>query len=263
MKVSGLYYYPIKSCRGYALQTALLDARGLAHDRRFLIVDAKDRFITQREQPRVALIEPYVTDDSLSLTAPGMSPLVIETRAARERRSVVIWRDTVEAVDQREAAARWLSEYLGEPARLVKFADDVTRRVNADFARRPTDQTGFADGFPLLLITQESLDDLNTRLADPLPMNRFRPNLVVSGAQPYAEDNWKQIRIGDMLFDLVKPCARCVTTTTDQHTAARGKEPLATLAKYRHSTSGALFGQNVIHAGPGTLRVGDTVEIVT
>ncbi|MGQ0601659.1 MAG: MOSC domain-containing protein, partial [Anaerolineales bacterium] len=264
--VSDLYYYPIKSCRGYALQTAVLDARGISHDRRFLIVDAKGRFITQREQPRVALIEPCVTDDSLSLTAPGMSPLMIETRAARERRSVVIWRDTVEALDMGEAVSRWLSEYLREPARLVKFADDVTRKVSADYARRPTDQTGFADGYPLLLITQESLDDLNTRLAvsgsDPLPMNRFRPNLVVSGAQPYAEDSWQQIRIGDLVLDLVKPCARCVTTTTDQHTAARGKEPLATLARYRNNERGALFGQNVIHAGPGTLHMGDAVEIV-
>jgi hypothetical protein len=260
--VSGLYYYPIKACRGYALQTALLDARGIAHDRRFLIVDANDRFITQREHARLAMIEPCVTDDALALTAPGMPPLTIETRAATARRSVVIWRDTVEAIDQGEAVARWLSAYLGEAARLVKFAEDVTRKVNAAYARRPTDQTGFADGYPLLLISQASLDDLNTRLPSPLPMNRFRPNLVVSGTAPYAEDAWKQIRIGEVVLDVVKPCARCVTTTTDQHTAARGKEPLATLATYRNSERGVLFGQNVIHSRPGTLRVGAAVEII-
>lgn len=134
--------------------------------------------------------------------------------------------------------------------------------MNAEYARRPSDQTGFADGYPLLILSQESLDDLNQRLAEPLPMNRFRPNLVVSGTEPYAEDTWKQIRIGEVVLDIVKPCARCVTTTTNQTNAERGKEPLATLAKYRNSERGALFGQNVIHAGPGTLTVGQAVEVL-
>jgi hypothetical protein len=323
--VTGLYYYPIKGCRGYALQTAVLDERGIVDDRRFLIVDAKDRFVTQREHPQLALIAPCVEPRTLSLTAPGTQPVTIDTHSPTARRTVTIWRDTVEAIDQGEAAARWLSEYLGEPVRLVKFADDVLRKVNADYARRPTDQTGFADGYPLLLITQESLNDLNSRLSAPrsgereapgaspaqatlapaprsgereapgaspaqatlapaprsgereapgaspaqatlapapLPMNRFRPNLVISGAGPYAEDTWKQIRIGAMLLDIVKPCARCVVTTTDQASAERGKEPLATLATYRASERGVLFGQNVIHAGPGTLKLGQRVEII-
>lgn len=261
--LSGLYYYPIKSCRGYGLETAMLDVRGIEHDRRFLIVDAHHHFITQRENARMALIAPQVNNGTLTLTAPGQPTLSLETRTATERRPVRIWRDTVEALDQGEAAAQWLSEYLGEAARLVKFDEAVVRKVSAEYARRPTDQTGFADGYPLLLISQASLDDLNTRLAEPLPMNRFRPNLVVSGTTPYAEDTWKQIRMGEVVLDIVKPCARCVTTTTDQATAVRGKEPLATLAKYRNSERGALFGQNVIHAGPGTLTVGQSVEVLS
>jgi len=260
--LTGIYYYPIKSCRGYALETAALDARGLEHDRRFLIVDANNHFVTQREHTRLALIEPQISNSTLTLTAPGMSALIVETQVSNTRRPVKIWRDTVEALDQGDEAAQWLSEYLGEAVRLVKFDEAVVRKVSAEYARRPTDQTGFADGYPLLLISQESLDDLNARLATPLPMNRFRPNLVVSGGTPYAEDTWKQIRIGEVILDIVKPCARCVTTTTDQATAVRGKEPLATLAQYRNSERGALFGQNVIHAGPGTLTVGQAVEIL-
>lgn len=261
--LTGLFYYPIKSCRGYELETAVLDARGLQHDRRFLIVDAENRFVTQREHAKLALLEPHVANGTLTLIAPGQPTLSIDTHSATERRTVQIWRDTVEALDQGSAAAQWLSGYLGEPMRLVKFDEAVVRKVNADYARRPTDQTGFADGYPLLIISQESLDDLNTRLATPLPMNRFRPNLVVSGTEPYAEDTWKQIRIGEVVLDIVKPCARCVTTTTDQNTALRGKEPLATLAKYRDSERGVLFGQNVIHAAPGILTIGQSVEIIS
>lgn len=260
--LTGLFYYPVKSCRGYALKTAVLDARGIQHDRRFLIVDAENRFVTQREHAKLALLEPHIANGTLTLSAPGQPTLSIDTHSATERRVVQIWRDTVEALDQGEAAAQWLSEYLSKPMRLVKFDEAVVRKVNAQYARRPTDQTGFADGYPLLLISQESLDDLNARLATPLPMNRFRPNLVVSGTEPYAEDTWKQIRIGEVVLEIVKPCARCVTTTTDQSTAVRGKEPLATLATYRDSERGVLFGQNVIHAGPGTLTIGQSVELI-
>jgi hypothetical protein len=260
--LTGLFYYPIKSCRGHALETAVLDKRGLQHDRRFLIVDANNQFVTQRDNAKLALIEPHIANGTLTLTAPGQAPLSLETRSATQRRAVQIWRDTVEALDQGEIAAQWLSDYLGEAVRLVKFDEAVVRKVSAQYARRPTDQTGFADGYPLLIISQESLDDLNSRLAAPLPMNRFRPNLVVSGTTPYAEDTWKQIRIGEVVLDIVKPCARCVITTTDQSTAVRGKEPLATLATYRDSERGVLFGQNVIHAGPGTLKLGQAVEVL-
>ncbi|MBL8045285.1 MAG: MOSC domain-containing protein [Anaerolineales bacterium] len=260
--LTGLFYYPIKSCRGHALEAAQLDERGLQHDRRFLIVNADNQFVTQRENAKLALLEPHIKNGTLTLTAPGQAPLSIETHSATQRRPVQIWRDTVEALDQGEAAAQWLSDYLGETVRLVKFDEAVVRNVSAQYARRPTDQTGFADGYPLLIISQESLDDLNARLATPLPMNRFRPNLVVSGATPYAEDTWKQIRIGAVVLDIVKPCARCMITTTDQNTAVRGKEPLATLATYRDSERGVLFGQNVIHAAPGMLQLGQIVEVL-
>ena len=141
--------------------------------------------------------------------------------------------------------------------------DDAVRLVDPDFATRPEDEVGFADGFPILLIAEESLADLNTRLAQPLPMNRFRPSIVMSGADaPYAEDTWAEISIGPMTFSVVKACARCVTTTTNQLTAARGSEPLATLATYRRVARGVLFGQNLIHAAPGQILVGDEVSVV-
>jgi len=176
---------------------------------------------------------------------------------------VVIWKDHCKAVDQGAQAAQWLSAYLGTACRLVHIPDGYVRQVDQLYANTKQDQVGFADGYPLLLISQASLDDLNTRLAEPLPMTRFRPNIVVSGCTPFAEDTWKTIRIGDMLFTLAKPCARCVLTTVDPQTGIQGKEPLKTLATYRHLPGkGVLFGQNLIQKHTGSIRVHDTVQVL-
>lgn len=266
MRISALHTYPVKSCRGVTLREASFDARGIVGDRLFLVVDAEHAFVTQRSHTRMALIDAALAGLSLTLSAPGQPALTVGVAHEGPRCRVTIWRDTAEAVDQGDAAAAWLSAWLGEPVRLVRMADDWTRLVSADYAVRPTDQTGFADGYPALLISEASLEALNARLtakgSHALPMNRFRPNIVVAGAAPFAEDGWKRIRAGGMTFDVVKPCARCDVTTTDQDTAERGKEPLATLAEFRRVEGKVMFGQNVIHAGPGTLRVGDEIEIL-
>lgn len=260
--VTGLFVYPIKSCAGTPLDVAELGDRGIQHDREFMLVDPDNHFLTQRQLPRMALIHPNRTADALELTAPGMRALRLTPRLAGERRQLTVWRDQVGAIDQGPEVAQWLSTYLDKPCRLVRHADDAVRRVDAEFARQPTDQVSFADGFPLLLISEESLAELNTRLPEALPMNRFRPNVVVRGARTaYAEDTWQEISVGGVCFSLVKACARCAITTTDQATAERGIEPLATLATYRRVARGVLFGQNLIHHRRGTIRVGDTVRI--
>jgi uncharacterized protein YcbX len=190
-----------------------------------------------------------------------MQPLTLHPGDGSRTR-VRIWRDHVQVADQGAAAADWLSTFLEYPCRLVRLPEDVVRPVDPEFATRADDQVGLADGFPVLLISEESLADLNRRLAAPLPMNRFRPNVVVSGAGvPFAEDTWREIQIGEVRFSLVKACARCITTTTDQRTAERGVEPLATLASYRRVPRGVLFGQNLVHAGPGRIAVGDPLEV--
>jgi uncharacterized protein YcbX len=265
MHISSIHHYPVKSMRGITLSEAAFDARGIVHDRAFLVVDADDVFITQRGHARMALFAVDVMGGTLTLRGPGRAPLAIPIVHDGPRRPTQIWRDTVLAVDQGDAAAAWLSAGLEMPVRLVRMADDFARTLDPKFATRPTDQTGFADGYPALVISEGSLDALNERLiargSEPLPMNRFRPNIVVSGAAPFAEDGWKRIRIGDMIFDLVKPCARCEVTTTDQDTAEKGLEPLATLATFRKVNGKVMFGMNAIHDGPGVIRVGDEVVV--
>ncbi len=212
----------------------------------------------------MALIQPAIADDCLRLTAPGVSGLELPVDQPGERVGVTVWKDSgIGAVDQGDPVAAWFSAYLGSNCRLVRFADDAVRPVNPKYAPRPTDQVSFADGYPFLIISEASLAELNSRLDDPLPMNRFRPNIVVAGTEAYAEDTWRAIRVGEVEIDVVKPCARCTITTTDQATAARGKEPLRTLATYRAGKSGPLFGQNAIQrASGGTIRLGDPVAVI-
>lgn len=261
--VTGLFVYPVKSCAGTALDSAQLGPRGIEHDREFMLVDEHADFLTQREVPRLALITPTVTAQGLQLSAPGIPSLVHVPLVRGDTFDVAVWGDRVGAVDQGDAVAQWLGTFLGLRCRLVRQADDAVRRVDPTYATSPTDQVSFADGYPLLLITEESLADLNARLGQAVPMNRFRPNVVVRGAPyPYAEDDWHDLSIGDVPLSGVKTCARCVIPNTDQHTAERALEPLATLTSYRRIDRGVIFGQNVIHHGRGTLRVGDAVSVL-
>lgn len=261
--LSTISIYPIKSLRGHELDSALVERLGLEHDRRLMLVDGQGCFLTQREHARMALVKPLLHANALTLTAPGMPDLTLEIRQQGQNILVEIWDDSeVRSIDQGDAAAVWFSDFLGMPSRLVHIAAGFERKVSADHALSPDDRVGFADGYPLLIISQESLDDLNGRLEKPIPMNRFRPNLVVSGVAPFAEDNWKRIRIGSVEMALVKPCARCNIPTIDQETAEKGREPNTTLAKYRRVNGKVMFGVNVIPVTTGRIRLGDPLEIL-
>lgn len=261
-RVDGLYFYPVKSCRGTSLDVAEVGPRGIVADRQWMVVDERGEFVTQRELPRMALVSPRLVDGVLELTAPGMPPLMVAPGAHRERTQVRVWDDRCSAVDEGLEAAEWLSAFLQVSCRLVRIPDDEMRRANPEYAS-PNDQVGFADGFSFLLTSRASLDDLNRRLSVPLPMNRFRPNIVVSGTEAFEEDRWKRIRVDGITFAVAKPCARCAITTTNQDTAERSHEPLRTLATFRHVAGrGVMFGQNLIHDRTGVIHVGAEVEVL-
>ncbi|MEU5240997.1 MOSC domain-containing protein [Streptomyces lydicus] len=265
-----IHLYPVKSIAGSGPGEAVVEPWGLAGDRRWLLVDAENRQITQRPQPTLALARAEgLPGGGLRLTAPGMAPLTVEVPGAVETVPVEVWKDQVEAVPAVEAAAEWFSGYLGVECRLMYLDAPEKRRPIAPEYSEPGETVSFADGFPLLLTTTSSLDALNSLIAQgdhadegPLPMNRFRPNVVVDGTAPWAEDEWRRVRIGEVVFQVAKPSARCVVTTTDQHTAERGKEPLRTLARHRRFGDRLVFGQNLIPRGAGTIRIGDPFEIL-
>lgn len=259
--LSAIYRYPVKSLRGEAFDALEVGPQGLAGDRRWMLVDREGRFMTQRQLPRMALVQARIAGDAgLRLQAPGM-PGIDVAPAAGTRLEVLVWKDRLPAMTASAEADRWLSAFLDSPCRLVYLPDEVRRPVDPTYGQAD-DRVGFADGFPFLLISEGSLEDLNRRLEQPLPMLRFRPNLVVAGCPPHAEDGWRRIRIGDLGFRVVKPCARCVIPTIDIETAERGPEPLRTLLRYRRRGDKVYFGQNLIHDGPGRLEVGMPVEVV-
>jgi len=261
-RVSALYIYPIKSCGGLSVQQMPIEGRGPVLDRRFMVVDDNGSFLTQRQVPKMALVRPTITQTELLIEAPGMERLEVALSGGDGRRvPIQVWSHSGEAEFAGDDPANWFSRYLGCSCRLVRWDEDQVRLCDPEYARFES-QVAFADGFPVLLISEASLEDLNSRMEKPLPMNRFRPNLVVGECEPYAEDGWKQIRIGGLLFDVVKPCDRCVITTVDQTSGGVGKEPLRTLATYRRRGNAVSFGQNCIHHGPGMIRVGDEVEVI-
>jgi uncharacterized protein YcbX len=259
--LSSLHVYPIKGCRGLAPAEWDVDEFGLRHDRRWMIVSLTGEYVTQREEPRLALICPALEHDKLVLRAPGMPDLALPlVPAARDRVEVEVSDELTEAVPLGHEAAHWLGRFLGALVRLVWMPDDVVRPTDPTYATGY--RVSFADGFAFLLVSEASLADLNGRLAMPLPMNRFRPNLVVRGTEPFAEDGWRTLRVGALELDVVKPCGRCVVTTTDQDTGERGKEPLRTLASFRQQDGKVMFGQNLVHRGTGRLATGMAVEVV-
>lgn len=266
--LSHLFVYPVKSCRGLARERAVLTARGLEHDREWMIVDADGNFLTQRQHPRLALVETELTNRVLRLRAPGVGPVELPL-ALRPgpRRRVRVWRHECEALDEGEAAAQWLQAFLGQPARLVRFDPNHRRLSNPEWTGGVAAENRFSDGYPLLVLSEESLDELNRRLgaASPLPLDRFRPNLVLRGAGPHAEDFARTLRARGVELRPVKPCVRCRITATDQRTAEVGREPLRTLATYRHDErlGGVTFGMNtIVVTGAGrTLRRGMRLHI--
>ena len=262
--ISSLIYYPIKACRGVEVDSARVERMGLEHDRQMMVVTPEGEFLTQREFPRLALVTPNLQNGSLELAAPGYDSLQLGIQTSGTPVSVNIWKSKgVHAIDQGEETAQWFSDWLGTQVRLVHFADGYIRRVNEKWAINVDDHTGFADGYPILLTSEEGLQDLNCHLEQPVPMNRFRPNIVVKGCEPFAEDTWNRIRVGDVELAVVKPCARCEVTTIDKETLETGKEPLKTLGKYRKQELGAIFGQNVIPLNEGILQLGMSVEVLS
>ncbi|MBX3689450.1 MOSC domain-containing protein [Dokdonella sp.] len=262
-RVSALHVYPIKSCAPWTVDEAVVGPRGFDGDRRWMVVDAQGRFITARKQPRLVLIRAEAAGAGLRLQAPAMPSQRLHAAPDLPRISAQVWESTVQAQAGCPEADAWISRFLGQSARFVHMDAACVRSVSADYGDEG-DEVSFADGFPLLLISQAALDGLNERLAMPVPMLRFRPSLVVAGTAPHAEDDWCRIRVGAIEFDVVKPCTRCVFTTVDlEHgTFDPAGEPLKTLMGYRRTPKGVRFGQNLIPRGRGVLRVGDAVEVL-
>jgi uncharacterized protein len=269
MRVSSLYVYPIKSTAAIDRDMFEIEARGLRHDRRWMAIDPEGRFVTGRQHGEMVLIRADPEGDGLRLSAPGMPDLhVLAPPTDAPRTAAILWGDEVDAVCAGAEADVWLSAYLKRPLRLVHIDARSRRDVDPEYAQ-PGDQVGFADGYPLLVISQSSLDALNARILAsndlaPLSMARFRPNVVIDGATAHAEDQWRQVRIGDVVLDAVKVCTRCVFTTVDPRTGLRDDdgEPLNTLKTYRRTASGITFGMNLIPRSGGVLRVGDTIEVL-
>lgn len=262
MKVLSAALYPVKSMRAVAATSLALDDKGVVGDRRWMVVDAENRFVTQRTSPAMARFQPALRPGGLRIDD-GRSQLDVELPSLEApRRTVTLWRDTFATLDAGDEAAAWLTTRLGFSARLVAFAPDVRREVDVTYAKDA--QTTFTDAYPLLIVNETSLDALNAKLPVPIPMERFRPNLVVRAQTAWAEDGWTRVEVDGLQLDAVKPCARCVTITTDQSTGEKpqGSLPLTVLAELNSLPGkGAIFGMNLVHRAHGTLRVGAHVAV--
>lgn len=262
--VTELNIYPIKSTRRIALQQALVEPRGLQWDRRWMLVDGDGKFLTARQWPSLALVDTRLEAEALVVSLPGRQSLRLPLAdPGPGDRLVTIWRDRCPVVEMSAEASRWFSDYLGCDCRLVRLSEQDRRPVDPSYGR-DGDQVSLADGYPLLVIGEGSLADLNRRLATPVDMRRFRPNLVVDAEQPFAEDRWRRIRVGTVEFEFVKGCSRCVFTTVDPQTGQKDPqlEPLRTLGSYRRREAGVFFGQNAIPRSTGVIRLGDPVEVI-
>jgi uncharacterized protein YcbX len=268
MILSEINIYPIKSLGGISLKSSMVEQRGLQFDRRWLLIDEKNNFLTQRNFPIMATVNVEVLENGLRVSHNGSETNVSFEPNTNETASVKIWNSTCRAKVYEKETNDWFSDILQTNCRLVVMPEETRRKVNYFYAIHKEDTVSFADAYPFLLIGESSLRDLNSRLENPVPMNRFRPNFVVSGVDAFAEDNWKQIKIGSCIFHVVKPCGRCVMTTIDQTSGVKHSvEPLRTLASYRIPKRSIkkkiLFGQNLIAENVGeVLRVGDKVEII-
>ena len=259
--VSELIIYPVKSCAGINLDKTSVEAFGLKDDRRWMVVDENGEMVTQRKLAKMCLIQPELISSGLILTAPLMEKCHIEIPIADCIVKVKVWNDICQAYDAGDVVAEWLSYFLSTKCRLVYFPEDEIRQVDLGFAIEG-DKTAFSDGFPLLLLSQASLDDLNSRLTSSVSIKRFRPNIVVNGCEPFAEDTWNKIKIGNIVFRIVKPCSRCVIPSINPETAIKEDEPLKTLVAYRKREKKIFFGQNVIANDMGIIEQGFSVEVI-
>jgi len=266
LTLSSIHVYPVKSLGGFAVEQARTTARGLEHDRRWMLVDFEGRFISQREVAAMACLHCAPSEGGFSVTDIRTNEAIQLpwSIASGAEKNVRVWTDTVSTISAAEELSKWFAQRLGIGTQLVFMPDESARAVDPEYAEGIV---SFADGFPYLIISQASLDDLNKRLSQTIPMDRFRPSLVVAGSGAFQEDEWRNIQIGEVAFSLVKPCARCVIPNTDQRTGERSAEPLRTLATYRKDLSERRIGKvdlgmNALSGSAGVIRVGDPITVL-
>lgn len=263
--VSALYIYPIKSLGGIALSSSAITKRGLEHDRRWMLVDDNNEFLTQRAYSQMALLKTAIIRDSIIAYHSDDANDIIQLPlhpAPKETVTVKVWDDYCEGQYADDNVNEWFSQKLGISCKAVFMPDDSKRKLDPKYAKSDQDITGFADGYPILVISEASLEDINNRLEEPVPMDRFRPNIVITGTAAFAEDTMRMFRINNSNFYGVKLCGRCIITTTNQQTGERGKEPLKTLTGYRTINNKVCFGQNVICDDNGQINIGDDIQII-
>jgi uncharacterized protein YcbX len=263
LTLSEINIYPIKSLGGISLQSSEVEERGLKYDRRWVLVDETNTFFTQRDFPKMALIKVSVEYSGLKLQhkTKTFEQLFIPFEFEHSKtENVVIWDDTVIGEFYDSKIDDWFSEIIGIKCHLVKMPESTRRVVDQKYTENKI--VSFADGYPFLIIGQSSLDELNSRMEISLPMNRFRPNFVFTSGKSFEEDHWKKFKVGEVIFEAVKPCARCVIATTDQETAERAKEPLLTLSKFRKVGNDVMFGMNVVCHSSGLISIGDKIELL-
>ncbi|WP_435356536.1 MOSC domain-containing protein [Emticicia sp. SJ17W-69] len=261
--ISEITIYPIKSLGGISLQSVIVEERGLQHDRRWVLADEENRFITQRENEQMALIDVSIESDGLHVShrLKENTPLTVPfSPQTSDYQKITIWDDIVNAVRVSDEVDAWFSVILGKKCHLFYQPDDSIRLTDPRYSITKEEHTSFSDGYPILIIGQASLDNLNERLDEKVEMKRFRPNLVFSGGQAHEEDDWKYFTVGEAKLVGVKPCARCVMTTINPETAEKGKEPLKTLNQYRNFGNKILFGQNLLVVETGKISVGDLIK---
>jgi uncharacterized protein len=262
LTVQDIFIYPIKSLGGIRLEKARVEERGFQFDRRWMLVDQSGGFISQRTYPKLALLKVSLEEDSLKvvhLNDPSKVLKIPILNSEGPEIEVRVWEDQVLAKVVNVQTSRWFSDFLGFETHLVVMPETSIRKVDPRYAVQG-ESVSFADGMPYLLIGQESLNDLNSKLDHPVPMDRFRPNLVFSGGMPYEEDSLKKIKIGKLNFNVVKPCARCIMITVDQDKGQKGVEPLKTLSTFRTMNNKVYFGQNMIALETGEINVGDSIQ---
>lgn len=261
--VSGIYIYPIKSLGGVSLTESILEEKGLQYDRRWVLTDSKGMFITQRKYPLLSLLQVSISDDVITVFQkdnPGQKISFNTNQQTGDEIEVSIWDDITKGIEVDRTISNWFSDYMNMEVKLLKMPEQVRRNVDIKYASN-NEIVSFADGYPCLIIGQSSLDELNKKLEKPIEMDRFRPNIVFTGGEPHAEDSFQDFEIDNVLFSAVKPCARCVLITIDQQHGTKSAEPLKTLSKYRTLNNKIMFGQNLIHRGSGTIKIGSEIQV--
>ncbi len=265
IKLTEVYRYPIKSLAGIPIKASMVEKYGLENDRCMMLVDQNGLFISQRKYPELALIKVLSDSSNITVESSGQKAITIgEDSFSKLKMKVEVWGDSCDAYIASEEVNIWFSQLLQQNVSLVKYDFNKPRATDLNYSK-PSDIVSFADGFPILMISQRSLDDLNSRLDEPVSMLNFRPNLVVDGYDAFAEDDWKTIQVGSVVFDLVKACSRCVLTTVNPNTGVKSDkgQPLKTLSSYRRTKMGVVFGMNLIPRSSGIVRLGDVLKVLS